>query len=302
MSRRKPTYASQTELKKFLGNSGSSNSMTPQEFEQLISPAPSVQMEVVEPEELTPLETQERKRLENKVEKAFYEAGIALKKLRDERLYRSTHYTFEEYCQERFGHSRQKSNFLIAGADVYHRLTTNRCQVLPSAEYQVRPLTSLDEEQQTLVWEEAVLEAGGKVPPHWLVKNIVKKFYNKSKSPNFLEVKEVCLIIAGDEPKLRGKKGLWGIVTQIHESSCDLKLWNESVDLIRPEYLSSLGYTEEECMEKELLWLRIRRLLDIEDLESSAYSILAQLGKVKRSYLTVLEEKLLVLLENEYGI
>ena len=101
-------------------------------------------------EELTPSELKDRKRLERKLEKAFSEEGTALEELRDRRLYRDTYYTFEKYCQERFGHSRQKSNFLIAGADVYRHLTTNRCQILPSAEYQMRPLTNLPPEQQKL--------------------------------------------------------------------------------------------------------------------------------------------------------
>ena len=152
---------------------GSGNSMTEKELEQLISVQPLV--EVLESEELTPAEIKNKKRLECKLEKAFYEAGMALKELREQRLYRDSHHTFEEYCQERFGHSRQKSNFLIAGADVYHHLTTNRCQILPSAEYQVRPLTCLPPKQQKLAWEETVSEAGGKVPPHRIVKNVVRK-------------------------------------------------------------------------------------------------------------------------------
>ncbi len=59
------------------------------------------------------------------------EAVKALQELRDRRLYRSNHKTFESYCQERFGHSRQKANFLIAGARAYENLTTNGCQTDP---------------------------------------------------------------------------------------------------------------------------------------------------------------------------
>ena len=49
--------------------------------------------------------------LERKVERAFFEAGKALAELRDRRLYRSSHRTFKDYCRDRFGHSRQKSNY-----------------------------------------------------------------------------------------------------------------------------------------------------------------------------------------------
>ncbi|MBD2451377.1 hypothetical protein H6G76_30485 [Nostoc sp. FACHB-152] len=90
------------------------------------------------------------------MERAFFEAGKALAELRDCRLYRSTHRTFEEYCRDRFGHSRQQSNYLIAAAGVYENLTTNGCQnvadknlttngcqILPTSERQVRPLVPL---------------------------------------------------------------------------------------------------------------------------------------------------------------
>jgi hypothetical protein len=91
----------------------------------------AIMPEVVEEsqlEELSADEERDRLFLERKVERAFYEAGKALQKLRDRRLYRSTHKTFEDYCRARFGHSRQKANYLIAGAEVYENLTTICCQ------------------------------------------------------------------------------------------------------------------------------------------------------------------------------
>ena len=52
---------------------------------------------------LSPLEIEEKKRLENTVQQAFFVAGQALKELRERKLYRETHTTFEKYAQERFG-------------------------------------------------------------------------------------------------------------------------------------------------------------------------------------------------------
>lgn len=75
-------------------------------------------------EELTPDEERERHRLEWKVERAFYEAGAALRELRDKRLYRSTHRTFEEYCYERFGYTRRRPYQLIEAAIVFENLCT----------------------------------------------------------------------------------------------------------------------------------------------------------------------------------
>jgi len=75
--------------------------------------ARKVAVEVMDFEELSPDEESERLRLERKVERAFYEAGLALRELRERRLYRSTHQNFESYVQDRFGfkrrHPRRKS-------------------------------------------------------------------------------------------------------------------------------------------------------------------------------------------------
>ena len=57
-------------------------------------------------EELTEDEQRDCLYLKCKVERAFYEAGKALQSLRDRRLYRSAHKTFEE-CQDRFGFERR---------------------------------------------------------------------------------------------------------------------------------------------------------------------------------------------------
>ncbi|MEH2038496.1 hypothetical protein [Nostoc sp.] len=115
----------------------------------------------IEVPELTEEEQRDRLHLERKVERAFFEAGKALSELRDRRLYRSSHRTFEDYCRDRFGHSRQKSNYLIAAADVYENLTTiccqnlgiedlttNESQILPTSEGQVRPMTKLEPQEQ----------------------------------------------------------------------------------------------------------------------------------------------------------
>ena len=52
--------------------------------------------------ELTAKEQNARKQLEKQVEQSFYLAGKALQKLQDQRLYRSTHSRFEDYCLECF--------------------------------------------------------------------------------------------------------------------------------------------------------------------------------------------------------
>ena len=75
-------------------------------------------------EELTEEELADRHRLELKVERAFFEAGLALRELRDKRLYKNTHRTFEEYCQNRFGFNRTSAHHKIGAAQVFETLFT----------------------------------------------------------------------------------------------------------------------------------------------------------------------------------
>ena len=83
----------------------------------------SILLEVVEFEELTEEEEQERLRLERQVERSFYTAGNALKLLRDQRLYRDKWRSFEEYCRERFGYLNRRHPYrLIEAATVVDNL------------------------------------------------------------------------------------------------------------------------------------------------------------------------------------
>ncbi len=108
--------------------------------------ATTVIPEVVE--ELNEDELKERHQLELKVERAFVEAGKALRALRDKRLYRNTHKTFEEYCRDRFGFNRMAAHFKIAAAIVFENLYTNGIQTLPNSERQMRELATLESDEQ----------------------------------------------------------------------------------------------------------------------------------------------------------
>jgi hypothetical protein len=121
-------------------------------------------------------EVRDRERLERTVERAFYQAGSALQELRDRRLYQDGYDSFEDYCRGRFGHSRQKANYLIMGAAIYRTLSAANCPLLPSSEYQVRPLAVLAPQRQPTVWNEAVTEAGGKAPSNRVVRETVDKY------------------------------------------------------------------------------------------------------------------------------
>jgi hypothetical protein len=98
-------------------------------------------VEVVE--ELSPEEEADRQRLELKVERAFFEAGLSLRELRDRRLYRSTHKSWQAYCKDRFGYGRDSADLKSQqqGSRKFGKVPTIGRQILPTNERQVRLLT-----------------------------------------------------------------------------------------------------------------------------------------------------------------
>jgi hypothetical protein len=70
---------------------------------------------------LTQDDTERLKELESVIErgrKTFIEVGYALEEIRDRRLYRQTHATFEAYCAAQWGWTRQRSYQLMNAATV----------------------------------------------------------------------------------------------------------------------------------------------------------------------------------------
>jgi len=175
-----------------LGDSQDNSTLEPTMAENETTNSSQVPVEVVE--ELSPEEEADRQRLELKVERAFHESGKALTELRSRRLYKSTHKTFEEYCRDRFGFTRAAAYYLISAAEVMNNLIS-KCQqivdILPTKENQCRPLTKLEPEEQAQVWQKAVEQVGGKVPPARIVKDavlrhvgIVEHLKQKNPSPS----------------------------------------------------------------------------------------------------------------------
>ena len=84
-------------------------------------------------------------------------AGNALAKIRDARLYRDTHGTFEDYCREKWDISKPYATQFIQAAKVTENLVAI-ATIRPSNEAQVRPLTdkSLNADQQREAWTDAV--------------------------------------------------------------------------------------------------------------------------------------------------
>ena len=76
-------------------------------------------------ESLNVEESQWRSRLIERVGNAFYISGMALLQLKEERLYRNTHLSFDEFCQDTFGYSSDYAYLKMAAARVYQNLIDN---------------------------------------------------------------------------------------------------------------------------------------------------------------------------------
>lgn len=73
----------------------------------------------------------------------FVEVGEALLRIRDERLYRETHGSFEEYCRERWGMARKRAYDFIAAAEVTAELSPTGDIPVPPSERVARELALL---------------------------------------------------------------------------------------------------------------------------------------------------------------
>ena len=257
----------------------------------------SVEVEIVE--ELSEDEQRERLHLERKVERAVFDGDRALQELRDRKLYRSTHSSFEQYCRDRFGFSRDSAYLKIRASQVYDNITN----YLPTNERQLRSIAKakLEPEAEAQAWVDAVDEADGKLPSGRIVKDIVQRIRQRNPVPNPFQAGEVCQIIARDNPELRGKGGCWCIVSEVQQWSCAISTWDAEY-VVRVEYLKSCNYSLEERQQMEELGIRMTQLYETGTLDQGALWVLKGLEKLHRPYLTSIEEKLLALLEQEYGI
>jgi len=251
-------------------------------------------------EELSPEELEARQQLELKVERAFFEAGKALRELRDRRLYRSTHRTFEDYCRQRFNFTKASAYYLIAAANVYDNLLA--CQpkvdILPTKEKQCRHLAKLEPEEQRQVWQEAVEQADGNVPSERIVKGIVDRLKEKPLPQIPLSYKRNdAFILQGLTATERRYNGCWAIAREILDFSLIVETHDGKLQ-VKPENLDPI---DDRAVRHQIAALlkRIQQLRKRE-LDRGAEVLLESFGK--RTFLTEVEEGLLSWLESFYKV
>lgn len=250
-----------------------------------------------------------RSQLINQVRSAFYTAGMALIQLKELRLYRSTHLSFEEFCQDVFGFSRDYAYLKMSAAKVYQNLldklpTSGRQVLLPTRQRQLRPIikAKLNDDVQVQVWQEAVDLAHERVPTSSIVAQAVRLHQAEAKNlVNSFTTGEICRLVVRNNSQLKGKGGCWCIIDQVYLSTCKVNTWSDEFE-VPIENLESLGFDSQQYQAIENIGVRMTRLYETGSLDQAAFWILNGLAKLNRPYLTTLEEKLLELLEEEYLI
>jgi len=117
--------------------------------------------------------------------KVFYEVGEALLTIREERLYREHHTSFDLYLRERWDMGRSTAYRLITSSQTYQAIQDHGVSAigdtvgsslthLPATESQTRELTPLPPAERPSAWREAVEEAGGQ-PTARQVKDVVRR-------------------------------------------------------------------------------------------------------------------------------
>lgn len=116
----------------------------------------------------------------------FYEVGMALLTIRDERLYRETHSTFEEYCQAVWGFSASHGYNYITTALIVADLETEEKPQLP---YHASKLAILPPENRTSAWAEVLATHRNEGVPISgdLVATVAKKHYVQLVNPTLYE-------------------------------------------------------------------------------------------------------------------
>lgn len=112
---------------------------------------------IIAAESLPPVEAERLEHLEAVITDGmhtFIRVGEALAEIRDRRLYRVEHCTFEDYCRERWGWSRQHAYRQIQAAEVARQMSPLG-DTVPATERVARALVPVPESERPRVWAEA---------------------------------------------------------------------------------------------------------------------------------------------------
>lgn len=131
--------------------------------------------------------------------KTFIDVGQALAEIRDSRLYKGTHDTFEAYLEGRWGMSRAHAYRMISAAEVVSPM--GDIEAPPTNERQTRELAKVPEAERADVWREATERTGGK-PTAAAVREVAAE---RTQTPEPAAPVDVPTVAAGSGPGLKAK-------------------------------------------------------------------------------------------------
>jgi hypothetical protein len=133
--------------------------------------------------ELTKAEADELAILEDIITRGmdtFIEVGMALAEIRDRKLYKQTHTTFEQYLADRWDMSRSRAHRLIEAAKISEVLPTGN---KPTNEAQARELVDLTPDAALSVMQIARKEGKGKTPTARAIRGARQRIHPKRTTP-----------------------------------------------------------------------------------------------------------------------
>ncbi len=269
---------------------------------------------VVEDESEPPLSAEEEDRLftlEREVEESALRAAVALKEIRDSRLYRMTHGTFEEYCKERFGFVRSYSYQLIDAAITSDniRKCLRDADILPANEYQLRPLSKLKDnpEIQAKVWERSVEKAKGRQPTYDAVKEALLEVEGAGApgredepKPYVFKKDDVCVIREADDPILKDRRGYWAIIDDVSDDgTVTLSIYDRTaIGNVKASTLLPLPLKAKEKRDRGKLLSRLHAIDEgLGDDDRMVRHLMPYFGRLKATNLTMVEDDVLRVLE-----
>jgi len=131
------------------------------------------------------------------VRQSVYLAGLALITIRDERLYRENHSTFEDYVCKRWKRSRGRAYQMIDQAEISRRLSNMLDTTIILNHRQTQLLKPFSDDEKATLWEQArANSADGEVSARQL-KVVVSEYRNASNAANSVTAESDVVPVAG---------------------------------------------------------------------------------------------------------
>ena len=167
----------------------------------------------------------------------FYEVGNALLRIRESRLYRTTHSSFDRYCKERWTIGRSYASRVMGAAERLKLLPTDVELPRPSNEFQMRPFLRLPPEEFPSAWKLAVKTAEeGKI-----TKNVAEAVVHERQPKNLGQVRTAHKGLRG---KPKSKPMLGQLLALLHEAKRQVEKTETDKALATLERIESLMCVE----------------------------------------------------------